>query len=770
MKEKKVGIMTWYTYRNYGTALQVSALSHVISELGYDNEVISYLPRGRVKIPQKITFKLLTKKVAIKLLKRGRNRYTSDEQENLYVTYYRNRIRESKICRTYPELYDLNSEYDVFVCGSDQIWSPLCFDEAYFLSFVEDCNKMIAYAPSIGSFEVKNPKIKERMAKIIKRFSHLSIREQQGAEIIKSLTEKNAKVVLDPTLLLNTEEWIEYADINNCKQIKKDYMICYFLGDSHKYMNYVCKLSEQLNLPFYVIPVTSGQKNSKNVVPFEVGPSEFVSLIKNASFVCTDSFHGMAFSINFNIPFIVFKRFKDNDLANQNSRIFNLLNLVSLESRLVDYNHAKNMQNLKFCDFTEANKSIKKLRKDSIGYLSDSLKEAVFSKKESTEKFKITDMCCGCGACATVCGQNAIVIQKDKEGFYHYNIDENKCIECKICQTVCPMIHIQAKEISEAKALYSMKSNSEVVLKQSSSGGIGYELGKYLLEKGYHVCGCMYDSDSNSAKHILINSEVEEQLSLLQGSKYIQSYTADAMKQIKNIAKSKKIVFFGTPCQAAAVDKLLRKYGVREEALIVDLICHGVPTAYLWDKYLHDIDMKYKTGTHPKVLFRSQEVEWRRRLLLVEGNGHIYKQEEIKDDFYAFFRRSLCYMESCSECPYREKSASDIRIGDYWGNKFIKDKQGVSMVIANTENGQNTLRHLVDMGLCSQQEQSLNEYWTVQFPYNYLKPFFREELIADLKDENTSMCNLRKEYCGQFDKREQYVKYMNFVKKLLNRV
>ena len=300
-------------------------------------------------------------------------------------------------------------------------------------------------------------------------------------------------------------------------------------------------------------------------------------------------------------------------------------------------------------------------------------------------------------------------------------------------------------------------------------GGVGHEIASALLSNGYAVCGCTYDTSDNSAKHIWIMPGQEEKLSLLQGSKYIQSVSADAMKQIVDIAKNTKIAFFGTPCQAAAVDKILRKKNLRDQAIVVDLICHGVPSYHLWEKYLFELDKKHGTGDHPSVLFRSKEREWRRRLLLVDGNDHVYKREEHKDDFYAFFRRGLCYMKSCSDCPYRERSAADLRIGDYWGEKFVHDKQGVSMVIANTSQGDELINRLEIRNTCDVSQQDLSEYWSVQFPYNPPCPLIREQLITELKDENNNLQDLRKKYCAYYDQMERITKIIRYIKKIVKR-
>lgn len=768
MKKNNVAIMTWHTYKNYGSILQASAITRTIHNLGYDATMISYLPKGsrednRMHIVRR----------CIKKCKQILNPTCFSDKENmLFDAYVAEKIPLTTPCRSYPELYALNDEYDAFVCGSDQIWSPHCYDDKYFLSFVRNPRKMVAYAPSMGATKIVNPIVKEKMAAHIARFQHLAVREQQGADLIHAMTGQTAHVVLDPTLLMDAAEWDAFASVESTQKIRdEEYILCYFLGEADKYMGYVRKLSKKLQIPFYVIPLTRKQKNSKHAVPFSVGPSEFVSLIRCAKYVCTDSFHGMAFSVNYNIPFSVFKRFQDNDPQNQNSRVLNLLKFLKLENRLADYTKKPNIKDVLSCNFSEANISLKEQRADSMVYLESALASATSDDLKETDwlPYKITDMCCGCGACATVCPTQAISISRNAEGFNHYVIDEAKCVRCGKCKSVCPMAKIVAPDMRDSVALYAVKSNSEQVLKKSSSGGIGHELASHILQKGYSVAGCIYDTADNSARHIWIEPEEREKLPLLQGSKYIQSRTVEVMQRIGAMEDGEKVAFFGTPCQVAAVDRLLRKKNMRNSAILVDLICHGVPSYYLWEKYLRDLDKEYGTGRNPKVLFRSQKSAWWQRWISVVGNGCVYEKDERQDDFYAFFRRGLCDMAVCSDCPYRERSAADLRIGDYWGNCRDEDKLGISMVIANTNAGNCLLDILAKQGMCVKRTRSLTEYWTVQFPYNAHRPLIREQLIEELVRDEKTIHDLRKVYCASYDKREAFEKLVGAVKKALKR-
>ena len=763
--------MTWYTYRNYGTALQASALYHTIRELGYDPDMIRYLPRGYREEPKMTDFRFWLDKIKNKLSVWNNRPYHSQDRDMLFRDYLLDHITETQYCASLPELKELNEIYDAFVCGSDQIWSLQGFEDPYFLPFVSDPNKKIAYAPSMGQTGFLREEKKLRFLELIRDFRHLSVREEQGAKLIRELTGKEVKVALDPTLLMNSRQWDAFIRKNTPHLTSKPYILCYFLGDSQRYMAYVRKLSVRMDMPYYVIPIAIKEARDDHAIPFAVGPEEFVSLIRDAAFVCTDSFHGTAFSINYNIPFCVFQRFRENDSKSQNSRIIHLLHKTGLESRLVKDCRCHDVARMVQCDYSEANRRLARMRTESIAFLKNALEEATGDHPSNLYKTDCVgaDYCCGCGACAAVCPVSAIQMEVSDEGFWRCRVDHNCCIHCGRCAAVCPMENISAGRLKESPGLYCAQSKSDAVLAGSSSGGIGFELADYFHRLGYLVCGAAYHSDINRTEHILIHTHETEQLKRLQGSKYIQSRTDAVMKQLWNDSGNDPILFFGTPCQTAAFDKLLRLKKIRDRGILVDLICHGVPSINLWDRQIEQMNRISGIGEHPAVSFRSRADSGKLRMLRAEGNGKIYLSSERKDDFYGFFRRGLCHMDTCYSCPYRERSGADLRIGDYWGIDSGWKGLVPSMVIANTEKGQQIIRILRDQNKCTVAERPISEYWRVQHPYNVSPPLVRDQLILDLQQKQIPLSVLRQTYCRYYDLQEQIQRWKARAKKLLKK-
>lgn len=765
----RIAIMTWYTYRNFGTALQASALFHVLKEQGHEVKLIYYTPTARSRFFPKISQEIVRTNLNAVIKPDDSYRIVvSEQREKLFDKYLSRRIIETKKCSTSAELQSLNEEFDAFICGSDGIWAPYLYDERYFLSFVEDGKKIISYAPSFGVKKILNDDLKILIKKELSRFTSLSVREEEGADIVKDITngEKVADVVVDPTLLLSASEWDEFAGVNDTKQINSKYILCYFLNTIKTYWDFVQDISRRLSLPVRIIQFTDEKISDIDQIPFDVGPSEFVSLIKNATYVCTDSFHGLCFSIIYNRPFTVFKRFKDNDVRNINSRITHLIKKMGFEKYFVDpFKVSKECEQVSLHDgeFTKANQILAYEKTHAYSYLRHSLSESVMVRSN----YIPSQICCGCGACLAVCERKAIKIVYDEEGFERCKVDEEICVKCRKCRDVCPMYKTDAISLRRARRVYAIKSEDRDVLKRSSSGGVGYELAAFLNSDGYYIAGCEYEKELRGARHILIPPMRTGEIPRIQGSKYIQSTSHKVMKELYNLNKDSKILFFGTPCQVSACDKILRMQGKREKAVLVELICHGVPTNYLWNAYLLQIGKENSVGDTPNVEFRNKNGGWRNLVIHVYGNENEYWNNENDDDFYSFFRRGLCDMSACYDCPYREASVADIRIGDYWGKRFEHDVTGVSMVIIMTECGEHIMRQLLLAHNIRATRTTIDDYWAVGNPYNPLKPVFRNNLIRELKEGKKQLHEIRNIYCKPFEDNEKLNYILNNLQVLL---
>ena len=178
----EVGIMTWFQQRNYGTALQAVALSEIIKKIGYSPTVIQYYYSKVEPYDELQKIKRMIHKVVNRLGPTGFPSYVSEERENKFKEFLLNNLRFTNECRTQSELESLNDKFDCFVCGSDQIWGTAYFKPHYFLDFVYDDSKKIAYAPSIGRPKVDDKRVGKEVARLCSSFAYLSTREESGSK------------------------------------------------------------------------------------------------------------------------------------------------------------------------------------------------------------------------------------------------------------------------------------------------------------------------------------------------------------------------------------------------------------------------------------------------------------------------------------------------------------------------------------------------------------------------------------------------------------
>ena len=206
----KIALLTWFHFSNYGTALQVYALTSVLRGMGHQVDVINYKPGFfKPRTLQDMSPRSVAKWVKGKLVGESvgspyYKSYEDPEREELFASFISEHLSFTSECRTLSDLCDLNGKYDAFVCGSDQIWSPNNFNPRYFLDFVASADKMIAYAPSIGLGHIADGYVAEQMKELIGRFKHLSVREAQGAALIRELTGAEARATLSLRILPET--------------------------------------------------------------------------------------------------------------------------------------------------------------------------------------------------------------------------------------------------------------------------------------------------------------------------------------------------------------------------------------------------------------------------------------------------------------------------------------------------------------------------------------------------------------------------------------
>lgn len=737
---KKIGLMTWFSYDNYGSVLQAYALNEVISSKNNEVKIINYEPRNRKKTIFDLSFKYYINQLLEKISWK-KNGYIKKNIEDKYSIFRKKYFTLTDKCDGYTDLKKVSENFDCVVCGSDQIWSPLAYDENYYLSFAESTKK-IAYAPSFGVNQIKNKQLLARIIKIVNEFDTLSVREVVGRDILAQCNNKNIEVVLDPTLLLDSNDWKQKMEI---RTNSKKYIFCYFLGKNIKYFKIAEKIAKKLNMELYVVPINKQSLNKKYNVLENCGPKEFVEYIYNASLVLTDSYHGMLFSLNFNKPFIIFKRFKDKKNSSQNSRIYNIIKKFKLENCLYN-NSLKNIPNEKNMDFAYINKILKEERKKSISYLENSIN---CNDENCSISSKITKMCTGCGMCAAMCPKRCINVVKNEYGFLEYKINEKECINCGLCKKVCAQCRNESINIKN-KRLFAGKSKKDSIVYKSSSGAIAYELCEYAIKQNFPVIGCTYDNNENIAKHIIVNNN--EEIRKLSGSKYLQSYTVNAFEKIKDLERG---MIIGTPCQIASVDNYLKLNKKRENFILVDLICHGVPTYNLWQKLIT------KIGEINNVNFRSKEKGWHKIILSLNN------KKVSNNNFFNFFNQGLVYNRSCYECNYRSTSCADIRLGDFWGNKYLGDSLGMNMIITVTDKGKKVIKDL-EKSKVFIKEESINDYFLFQQSKNTAIPIFYEDLMKDIKNEKISLKELNKKYCRNIvvDQKIRTMVY-SFIKKYI---
>lgn len=369
---KKVEVITLQRVPNYGSVLQAYATQKIIEKLGFESELINYFPeRMHVKAMLrriKDKNKKFKKSLILRTIARVIILPSYFIRFNTFNKFINNKLNmTNKVYHSNLELIKDLPEADVYCTGSDQVWNSGWnegIDEALFLDFVPDSKKCIAYSASFGKKKLEEWE-KDKTKDLLKKYDAISLREKSGVDILDDLNLKESKHVVDPTLLLNGDDW---RKISSNKFKDEKYILVYNLNRNKKIDNYAKNLSKKTGLKVKYLSYQLHEFYKYGKMYCNPRVEDFLALIDNAEVVITDSFHATAFSLNFNTNFIIVYPGK------YSTRIQSILELTGLEDRV-----AKNENDLEIFNskikFNKVNKIIEKERINSLEWLKNSLKE-----------------------------------------------------------------------------------------------------------------------------------------------------------------------------------------------------------------------------------------------------------------------------------------------------------------------------------------------------------------------------------------------------------
>lgn len=357
--------------------------------------------------------------------------------------------------------------------------------------------------------------------------------------------------------------------------------------------------------------------------------------------------------------------------------------------------------------------------------------------------------CTGCLACYNACHHNAISIAADNEGFLQPVVNSTACVECKLCERSCPVITESININSKQPKAYALWSTLDRTV--SSSGGAFSAFARYTISKGGVVFGAVYDENLN-LHHC--EAKTIEELAPMRGSKYMQSDIGDTFRKVKQyLCAGRYVLFCGTPCQIDGIKSFLRKD--YDKLILLDLACHGVPSNRMFQSYKKKLEKRLgKVKENIKIVnygFRRCK-GWGKSPSFTSDNNNWYYLYGVDALYMEAFNANAFFRKCCYSCKYSSlPRVGDCSLADFWGigrhgNPFRHDvMNGVSLVIVNTEKGQNHLDSLTDV-FCEERtlKEALIENHNLREPSHLHSN--RDEIIADFFNPNVSLEDIDKRY------------------------
>lgn len=680
MKEKyDIGIVgTWY-WGNYGSLLNGYATFAIIKSLGLSplNIVTPY------------------------------NGFEPHAKKFFEIAYDDSDISEAL---SFERVKEYNGICGQFLTGADQIWhyDPMKKDRRYDyffkLDFVDDNIKKISFSTSFGKFIPEPPDVQAYSEMLLKRYSAISVRENEGVDILAKTYGIRGTQIFDPVFGITRDIWNELAYHSKYKE-NAPYLLAYILDPTPEKRKAIEYYANKLGIKAVnILDGFSGRYNKNketlnlpNTLP-NISAHDWIKLYQEAKFVITDSFHGVCFSIIYNKPFIAVQ-----NIPRGIERFKSLLSALNMNERLVsDMEIPLDDKFLYHLDFAEANTIIDKERNRAVDWLKGAINSTDNGRltlvKRHINLYLPEESCMGCGGCVSSCPVEAIKLVPDDYGVYRARVNCDKCIDCGKCKNVCAALNLPPNLNSSNPIPYAFVAKDRKELMNSASGGAGTVLAKNIMDNGGIVVGAAWKSDF-SVEHIFI--ETKEELYKLQKSKYFQSYLGDTFKKIRDILGMGKLcMFVGTPCQVMGLKKYLGKN--YSNLLLVDLLCANCPSAGLFKKYLSEkynlndiVSYNFRHKCEDDTLWNSNTSE----IICKDGSIEVVRKEDSDDYLQVYHSCSLSLATQCLTCKYQGTvRAGDLTIGDCWGiqnyDKSIDASKGVSVILVNNAKGQDFISAL----------------------------------------------------------------------------